>query len=605
MSEAVRLVIWDLDETFWRGTLTEGGIEYIQAHHEIVVELARRGIMSSICSKNDATPVLDILREKGLLDYIIFPSISWDPKGPRLAAQIEAIQLRPATVMFIDDNHLNRAEAAAIVPELQVEDETFIERLLDDQRFKGKDDRALTRLAQYKLLETRKQDELQAAGDNEGFLRGCDIRVYVEYDVLAHLDRAIELINRTNQLNFTKQRLPEDIEAARAELTRQVTTRGRQSGLIRVMDRYGDYGFVGFFMTENLPIDLKNATFAQMLLHYCFSCRTLGMLVEQWFYERLQRPRIKVIGEVLTDLSIPRTIDWIRAVPSMDADASAKVAIAPEIRIHGGCEAQSVAHYLGTYTDTVTCSANFFAGAYFVRMNGAALLMSACDRRTPAFRDEAEALHIPYETLVSSYFDTAPTGTLFVLGTQWDANGQRYCHKVHGWQIRLEQNDIGAGLDLVRATDAELAAGLAKLDNRPEKRELVAAVSQHVREHYESLRHPDPELLTEQMRLVFERVPVGSKLLMVLDHVMFRGGNGLVRLAPWVQSYNEQIARIVAPYPYVGTICFGDFIENDDEILLGGNHYERAVYHRMAEGIAAAAARLVPKGETATQLAAE
>ena len=26
--EAVRLVVWDLDETFWSGTLTEGGMSY-------------------------------------------------------------------------------------------------------------------------------------------------------------------------------------------------------------------------------------------------------------------------------------------------------------------------------------------------------------------------------------------------------------------------------------------------------------------------------------------------------------------------------------------------------------------------------------------------
>ena len=40
--EAVRLVIWDLDETFWRGTLTEGGITFLPEHKEIVIELARR-----------------------------------------------------------------------------------------------------------------------------------------------------------------------------------------------------------------------------------------------------------------------------------------------------------------------------------------------------------------------------------------------------------------------------------------------------------------------------------------------------------------------------------------------------------------------------------
>jgi hypothetical protein len=47
MPEAVRLVIWDLDDTFWKRTLTKGDITaYVQAHHDCVIELARRGIVS-------------------------------------------------------------------------------------------------------------------------------------------------------------------------------------------------------------------------------------------------------------------------------------------------------------------------------------------------------------------------------------------------------------------------------------------------------------------------------------------------------------------------------------------------------------------------------
>jgi predicted enzyme involved in methoxymalonyl-ACP biosynthesis len=68
MSEAVRLVVWDLDETFWQGTLTEGGIAYNDETHNIVMELARRGIMSTICSKNDFESVKKILVEKGIWD---------------------------------------------------------------------------------------------------------------------------------------------------------------------------------------------------------------------------------------------------------------------------------------------------------------------------------------------------------------------------------------------------------------------------------------------------------------------------------------------------------------------------------------------------------
>jgi len=219
------------------GTLTEGGISYRDDHHDIVVELAQRGIMSSICSKNDAARVLPYLRSRGIADYFIFPSINWEPKGPRLAAIVEDVQLRAGTVMFIDDNPSNRAEAAAMAPGLQVEDETFIARLLDDPRFLGKADRGMTRLAQYKLLETRKKDEAHAPGGNEAFLRGCDIRTRIEYDIAGDIDRVIELINRTNQLNFTKRRLPEDIDQARAIIEAAIRDPFSQCGLVQVIDK--------------------------------------------------------------------------------------------------------------------------------------------------------------------------------------------------------------------------------------------------------------------------------------------------------------------------------------------------------------------------------
>ena len=153
MAEAVRLVIWDLDETFWKGTVTEGGIqEYVQQHHDIVIELARRGIMSSICSKNDQATIVRILEDKRILDYFIFPSITWEPKASRLAALIETVQLRASTVAFIDDNPNNRAEASTMIPELQVEDETFIPRMLGDPRFKGKDDSKLSSLSAVQTI---------------------------------------------------------------------------------------------------------------------------------------------------------------------------------------------------------------------------------------------------------------------------------------------------------------------------------------------------------------------------------------------------------------------------------------------------------------------
>ena len=50
---ALKLVIWDLDEVIWRGVLSEEEVELDQERAQVVRTLNRRGIVNSICSKND------------------------------------------------------------------------------------------------------------------------------------------------------------------------------------------------------------------------------------------------------------------------------------------------------------------------------------------------------------------------------------------------------------------------------------------------------------------------------------------------------------------------------------------------------------------------
>jgi FkbH-like protein len=564
--------------------------------------LAKRGIVSSICSKNDEETIARILKERGIFDYFVFPSISWESKGPRLLSLIEAVQLRPASVMFIDDNPNNLAEAKSFLPDIQVEDETFISRILSDSRFVGKDDANLTRLTQYKLLESRKQDQAQAAGGNEEFLRGCDVRVYVEYDVHAHIDRAVELINRTNQLNFTKKRLPEDITEAKKALESQINVRIRQSGLIRVADKYGDYGFVGFFLLENGTADPVSGLLSKTLLHYCFSCRVLGMHVEKWFYDRIQSPKINIVGEVLVDLSIAKNIDWIRMVQSLSDVADPSNKAFPEIRVHGGCEANSIAHYLSAQSEKVSVTGNFGSGAHFVRVNGASLLLSACDRAGPAFMQEAAALRIPYEMLVSRYFQDPPEGTVFVFGGQYDCPGpHRYRHRIHGWEIKIEPQGLG-NLDVVKMSDDELARKLDEIKATPSNKDEISAVAWHIHSHYESIPHPNEDELSNSMRALFDRVPTGSKLVIILDDERYRGNEGNLKHAAWVKKYSERIRKFSAAYHFVAIASFTDCIENEDEIFVGGNHYDRKVYFRMAQYISSKILCLPVKQENSIKL---
>src|SRR5579862_567435 len=590
--EPVRLVIWDLDETFWKGTLTEGGIsEYVQAHHDTVIELARRGIMSSICSRNDPDRVLPILAEKKILDYFIFPSISWESKGARLAALVEAVQLRPASVMFVDDNPSNLAEARDRVPGIQIESEDFVGRMLADPRFKGKDDSKLTRLAQYKLLEARKRDEVQHSGDNSDFLRSCDIRVYIEHDVLGNLDRAIELVNRTNQLNYTKKRLPEDLAVARTRLAEQCSGSHRQARLVRVVDKYGDYGFVGFYVMRNRRPDPAPGLANNRLVHYCFSCRTLGMYVEQWLYDQLRRPALEVVGDVLTDLNEPRTIDWIRPVSSVSEATGAERKVAPEIRFCGGCEADSVAHYFSAYCDKVSVTGNFQAGALFVRTNSCFLLLSATDHADDkAFEAEMTLLGIPAPLLGTGYFQDAPEGTLFVFNGGLDPYSGYHIlrHRLHGWELHFK---CGDSTDFVTTPPEHIDRLVADAKSDDQRRQIEFAARQ-VPENYEV---GCERSLEKGMEELARRVPKGCKLVILLDDERKRSKRTGIKIKPERVRYNEWVRSFAERFPYVGVAAFADAIHSENEILTGGNHYEREVYWRAAEKILEVARQLPPK----------
>ena len=109
--QGLKLVIWDLDDTFWTGTLSEGEIVPNAEHIRLVKELSYRGIVNSICSKNYMEPAIAKLEELGVSDYFVFPSINWDPKGQRISTLVKDMKLRAENVLFIDDNIINIHEA--------------------------------------------------------------------------------------------------------------------------------------------------------------------------------------------------------------------------------------------------------------------------------------------------------------------------------------------------------------------------------------------------------------------------------------------------------------------------------------------------------------
>jgi FkbH-like protein len=334
----VKLVIWDLDETFWNGTLAEEGIAPIDVNAARVIALSKRGIVNSICSKNDYERAKAKLLEIGIWDYFVFPSISFNPKGKAIAGMIEGAALRAENVLFIDDNPSNLEEAKYFNPGIMVaHPRDVLDGLLDHPNLEGKPDPDLTRLKQYQFLQKKVEEKNASSLSNEEFLRQSNIRVTIDYDVDANFERILELINRSNQLNYTKIRVekPKKIERFREMLD---GTFGVHAGCVHAKDNYGDYGLIGFFLMRQNPRGKK-------LIHFVFSCRTMNMGIEQYVYELLGRPEIEIAEPVSYGVQTHARVDWINADAGSNGEDAGS---AHKLVLLGGCDLLQLASYCST-----------------------------------------------------------------------------------------------------------------------------------------------------------------------------------------------------------------------------------------------------------------
>ncbi|MBQ4264935.1 MAG: HAD-IIIC family phosphatase [Clostridia bacterium] len=305
--ERIKAVIWDLDETFWQGTFSEGNVLIPEQNRQLIKDLTDKGIINSICSKNDWQKIKNELNHQGLLEYFVFPSVNWEAKGNRVKQQIESMQLRAANVLFLDDNHSNREEVRFFCPEIMVEGPEAIPELAEKAAAGNKKDPEHKRLKQYRVLEEKQQQKAQYSS-NEAFLEASSIRVEIGSDCLNQIERIHDLLKRANQLNFTK------VRSTQEELRALIEDQSVRTGYCSVSDRFGEYGIVGFFAVKD-----------EKLIHFVFSCRTLGMGIEQYMYHELGCPQLEIVGEVISDLSGKQKPHWINQDQKSDKGGQMKI----------------------------------------------------------------------------------------------------------------------------------------------------------------------------------------------------------------------------------------------------------------------------------------
>lgn len=269
----VKIIVWDLDHTIWDGILVEedskNPIKLKSGIVDIIKTLDNRGIVNSIISKNDYDNAMKKLKHFGIDDYFVFPEISWEPKSKAMSSIINNFNVGANTIVFIDDSPFEREEVASQHPQVRVLDAVEYKEILARPEFNPEKSSESGRRREFYLNQKARNTASEAFdGDYFEFIKNCKIKLEISHGALDEVERIHELVQRTNQMNFSGNRYSKEQIKTILSDNRFDTFR------LKCEDKFGDYGTVAFCIVDNQAIKM---------IDLAFSCRVQSKRVEHAF----------------------------------------------------------------------------------------------------------------------------------------------------------------------------------------------------------------------------------------------------------------------------------------------------------------------------------
>ncbi|MDH6626454.1 methoxymalonate biosynthesis protein [Streptomyces sp. LBL] len=246
----VKCVVWDLDNTLWKGTLLEGDAVAIDARvYETIVGLDSRGILQAVASKNDHGPAWQRLEDLGVAEYFVNARIGWGPKSSSVREIADELNFAHHTIAFIDDQPTERAEVVFHLPQVRCYPAESATELLALPEFTPAtvtvDSRH--RRQMYQANVRRQAEQESFSGPSEEFLRSLDLAMEISRATADDLSRLEELTLRTSQMNATGVHYGDaDLRALLDDTHHEVLT-------VVMSDRFGSHGAVGVALVETGP----------------------------------------------------------------------------------------------------------------------------------------------------------------------------------------------------------------------------------------------------------------------------------------------------------------------------------------------------------------
>ncbi|MES2528860.1 MAG: HAD-IIIC family phosphatase [Bdellovibrionota bacterium] len=282
-----KVLVVDLDNTLWNGMIGEDGIDGIEPFQEFqyyLKSLKDKGFLLTVCSKNDFSnavlPFRDhpemILKEEDIAVFIA----NWEPKSTNLRAISQQLNLGLDSFVFIDDSPFERNEIRhslpeVLVPELSDDPTEYITLLdqagfLENLTFSGADKLR----TQHYQQENKRHASMESATSLDDYLLNLGMKSKVEKLNASNLERAAQLIQRSNQFNLRTQRL------SKSDLERMASDKKYVCLSFSLEDKFGDSGMISVVICEK-----KNK---ELFIHeLVMSCRVLKRGMEEFIFNAI------------------------------------------------------------------------------------------------------------------------------------------------------------------------------------------------------------------------------------------------------------------------------------------------------------------------------
>lgn len=291
-----KLLVLDLDDTLWGGTIGDDGLDGIAlgpshggkgeafaAWQRHLAGLAQRGVVLAVCSKNAPEIAAtgfehadSALRREDFAAFVC----RWDDKAAGLRRIAQELNLGLDAAVFVDDNPAERALVQQLLPEVAVVDigadpAQFIERLEAGHWF---DQQAYTevdrgRRAAYAALSQARSEEASSA-DMGSYLAGLAMQGRASPALAPDLPRLAQMELKTNQFNLTTRRYTQ------AQLAAQLEQPDRLVLAFHLKDRFGDHGLVGSLLAVREADALR-------IDSWLLSCRVFSRTAEAFILRAL------------------------------------------------------------------------------------------------------------------------------------------------------------------------------------------------------------------------------------------------------------------------------------------------------------------------------